>query len=189
MKKAPEGGRGIGEEPVSEKKTVYTMPLAELERRRDEALALVKKLAELMYGAPHLTSDDRTHSGGHWREGEAEALLPVLSVQEVIPGLFNSLAADDEGNDPKVFESALIEDRLQRAALIDPLATALTEVSQRVRDFSIDLGDKTRPVMLMAYRLAQPHAKHNPDVRNRIAKTIDFFAKLVRRKKEPEPPK
>ena len=168
---------------------VYTISIDELKSRVAKALDSIQQIREQFHGTPNFTSDDRTHSNGHWHKGEPAALLPVLNVTDVIPGLFNSLASDDEGNDPNAFESELIKDRVERAAVIEPLDAALDSFAHTIRDFSLDLGEKTRPVMLAAYKLAKPHVKHNPKVRDILATTVDFFSKLAQKNTPATPAK
>lgn len=158
---------------------VLTMPTDELKKRVEKVKALLAQAEELLPGLVTLTHEDRRTSAGRFRTGEADALGSVLKLADQKPALFESLAAKDEGNDPAVFEVALVRDRLDRIALLQPVAETFDELIASVQDTVVHLGEKTRPVLLTAYELARPQAKHDDRIRSTLAPAIDFYGKMT----------
>lgn len=171
---------------------VLTMPLDELKKRVDKVNALLAQAEELLPGLVTLTHEDRRTSAGRFRTGEASALGAVLTLADQKPALFESLAAKDEGHDPAVFEASLLRDRLERIALLQPVGEAFDGLIEGVQDTVAHLGEKTKPVLLTAYELAKPQAKHDDRIRSTLAPTLDFYGKIAqasvatRRKNQPQ---
>jgi hypothetical protein len=147
---------------------VLTMALAQLQAAAAQVGALIGQIDQQLPGLIQLTPT-RAATRGAVRNGEAKALLSVLDVADQYPALFQSLAADDQGNDPKTFEVGLLCDRLQRLAALQPLTDQLEERAQELSDTVLFLGELTKPVMLAAYRLAAPQAKHDPKIQTLMA--------------------
>ena len=80
------------------------MPLSELTRRIEKVEALLKEAQALLPGLRTLTEEDRRHSNGRLRGGEAEMLSRVLDAVRTQPGYFASLADEDDGRDPAKLE-------------------------------------------------------------------------------------
>src|SRR4051812_17965469 len=87
---------------------VMTLPLDELKKRVEKAIALLSQIEELLPGLLQLTDDARCRSSGHYRKGEAEALASLVDLAEKKPALFESLADQDEGHNPMQFEHELL---------------------------------------------------------------------------------
>lgn len=155
-------------------------PLDVFEKNVAAALEALDTLDTLLPGLVTLTDDERRHSGGRFRAGEAEALSSVIDVAEAKPHLFEGLANADNGKDPARFETELLRDHLQRAAALQPLATKLEGLSHRLNDSLLHLGEETKPVMLQAYGLAKPQSALDATIRSAMAKAIDFFGSIGR---------
>lgn len=159
---------------------VFTMPIDELKKRVEKARSLLEQIEELFPGLIQLTDEARRHTNGHYRNGEAEALESLIDVAEKKPALFESLADDDEGRDPKVFEHKLLRDRLERAIVLGPLVTALIELVPATEDTRLYLGELTRPVLLAMYEIVKPHAKRDTALASMAKPALDFFSAIAR---------
>jgi hypothetical protein len=159
---------------------VLTMPLDELKKRIEKALALVAQIDELFPGLIELTDEARRHTNGRYRNGEAEALESLVDLAEKKPALFESLANADEGHDPKRFEHELLRDRLERAILLGPLVTALLDLASSAADTRLYFGELTRPVLLAMYEITKPHAKRDPSIASICKRALDFFSAIAR---------
>lgn len=156
------------------------MSLAQLASAVAQVSTILSQLDQQLPGLIELTADARKHAGGRFRDGEAKALLAVLDVADQYPSFFQSLAADDEGNDPKTFEVSLLRDRLQRIAALQPLMEQFEARAQELADTVMYLGELTKPVMLAAYQLAKPQAKHDPRIQTLLAPAINFYAAIAK---------
>ncbi|MFT3774651.1 MAG: hypothetical protein QM820_55580 [Minicystis sp.] len=159
---------------------VLKMPLDELQKRVEKALTLFAQLEELFPGLLELTDDARRHSVGKYRDGEAESLGSLLDVAAKKPVLFETLADQDEGDDPTKFEPTLVRDRLERAILLGKLLKAAEEFVAPVSDTRLHLANLTRPVLLAMYELTKPHAKRDPAVASLAKAAIDFYGAISR---------
>jgi hypothetical protein len=115
------------------------MPIAELAARVEKAEGLARQIIELFPGLTTLTTEERTHTAGRFRDGESAALSGVLDAVRLRPALFASLADQDEGHEPDRFETELIAERLARRdllarvdVLLDPLADRLNDTVLRL---------------------------------------------------------
>lgn len=127
-----------------------------------------------------LTDAERRSSDGRLREGEATALAAVLDAAERRPSAFDVLGNKDGGTNPAKFETVVLRDQLQRAVTLDGLATALEELARDVRDTQLVLGGDVRRVLLAAYEIAKPLAKHDEAVRSALAPATNFYATPAR---------
>jgi hypothetical protein len=162
------------------KETVYSMPLAELERRIGKAVALAQQIRELLPGLELMPADERRHSPGRFRDGEVPALASVLDVVRHAPALFNSLADADEGHHPDKFEVPLVEDRMQRRELFQRLETSLEPIHRATGDVTLHMGALTKPVLLAAYRIAKTVSATDKVVRQKLAPALDFYGRIAR---------
>jgi hypothetical protein len=164
---------------------ILTMSLSDLEQRVTEAKALFQQIEGLLPGLVELTALDRRHSSGRFREGEAQVLETVLDLADERPALFQTLANSDHGDDPNTFEVAALRGRLRRAQLLSSLLTDAESAMEGISDTVLYLGDRTRPVLLAAYEIAKPHARHDTAIRTSLARLIDFYSRLVRVNRRP----
>jgi hypothetical protein len=162
------------QQPVADD-DIFTMPMAELKNRVTKALALLAQLDELLPGLIELPDDDRNHTNGRFRSGEAEALASIIEVADKKPALFESLADKDER-----FEPELLRDRLQRAIVLEPLVKAALEFASATGDTRLLLGERTRPVLLAMYEIVKPHAKRDHAIATMCKPVLDFFSALGR---------
>jgi hypothetical protein len=158
---------------------VLTMPISELQKRAAKAREHLSAIDELLPGLVGLDPEARKHSS-KFRHGEPEALASVLVAAREKPALFQSLAALDDGDDPKKFEADLLRDRLSRAEILDALASDVEDVTRALSDTTLHLGDLTRPVMLAAYDICKTHAKTDGAIAKAVQPAIDFYAKVGR---------
>jgi hypothetical protein len=160
---------------------VQDLALDQLAKVLEKATALLDQMEAILPGLVTLTDEERRAGDGRLRAGEADALGCVLKVAEAYPSSFAVLADHDGGVDPATFETALLRDRLARAAAFDELATALEALASNVRDTQVVLGGRVRSVLLAAYEIAKPLAKHDDKARSMLAPIINFYGAPARR--------
>jgi hypothetical protein len=152
------------------------LPIEELRLRAARAKELINELNTLFPDYRRYTEDERRHSQGRLRDGEAKMLGTVIDVVEYAPHYFASLADQDEGHDPNRLETPLLRDRLERRVIMGEINDALEPLTRTVSDTALHYGELVRPVLLSAYRIAKPLSKSDRGVANRLAPVIDFYA-------------
>jgi len=162
-------------------KTVFDMPIADLKKNVAKVIQLLDEIEKLLPGLAILTEDDRKHSDGKLRAGEATALASVLDVAEHAPHYFMSLADKDGGRDPKKFETEYLRDQLERREILNALLEQIGQFSSPLTDTVLLLGERTRPVLLMAYRLSKSIAETDKTIRARLSRAIDFYGRIGKR--------
>ncbi len=161
--------------------SIFDMPIDELTKRVAKAKDLYAQIGALFPGLVLKTSDDRQHSDGKYKNGEADALGAVLNVAEASPQYFVPLADRDGGVDPETFETAFLRDQFERRNLLASVRAAGEPVDDKVNDTVLHLGEATKPVLLAAYRIAKPIAQVNTAVRSNLAPALDFYSKIGKR--------
>ena len=167
--------------PPTDGGAVDEMPLAVLRANVAEAKGYVGKMRALVPGLFLLPDDERRHSDGRLRDGEEAALHSVLDVADAHPESFQVLAAKDGGRDPKVFETQLLRERLERRALLAELAAELEPFALELADTLLVLGSLARQPTLAAYGIAKPLAEHDAEARSKLAKALSFYGGLAER--------
>jgi hypothetical protein len=170
---------------MADKKDLLDQTSAELKATVDEAMTAVAAIKAGLGATVSLTKEDRKGSLGRFRDGEPDALEGALDVAEANPAAFKGLASSDGGNDPAVFETELLRDRLRAASLLGALATEFESVARNIRDTQLQLGAEVRGPVLAAYEIAKVLARHDPKAKSTLAKAIDFYA-FDKRKKTQE---
>lgn len=158
---------------------ILTMSLKDFAKNIVKVEEHLAAIAALLPGLVGLTPDGR-QSAARFRAGEADALRSVLDAADSQPPLFASLANQDSGVDPRAFETALLRDRLQRAAMLAKLANAFAPVTEGLADTVLHLGNLSKPVLLVAYNIAKIHAKVDGALANVIRPAMEFYAKITR---------
>ena len=159
----------------------------ELRASRWLAIDLSPAAAEidaLLPGLVTMTDDDRRHSDGKLRDGEADALASVLDVADRYPQYFTVLADKDGGVDPRTFETALLRDHIARRKIFAALADTADALATPLTDTVLTLGEQVRPVLLAAYQIAKPIAGADDKVRSALAPALDFYGRIGRRSAE-----
>ena len=122
------------------------------------------------------------------RDGEHSMLRLVLDVVDLKPTLFESIASADDGMDPKVFETPLLWERIEKHRLFREIAAELEPLSEQVGDSALYIAGRFRDAVYAAYRIAKTHAETDKKVMDIVAPMIDFMRKgavasaLVRKK-------
>ncbi len=163
--------------------SVFSMPIADLERNIAKAEALLVQAQALLPGLRKLTEEDRRHTTGRFRNGESAMLERVLDAIRAQPAYFSSLATQDAGADAGKLEVERIADRLARRELLARLQGQFAALEQPLSDSVLHLGEQTRGVLLAAYRIARTVARTDTKLRDQIAPVIDFYGSMVRRTK------
>jgi hypothetical protein len=158
---------------------------------REKAAAFAAEVDEQFPGLVTLTAEQRLFAP-RMRSGEHDMLLTVLDVADLKPALFESLADNDEGTDPKKFETRLLRDRIEKHRLLNEIAQALAPLSDHMGDTSLYVASRFREALGAAYRIAKTHAATDKKINDILAPVIDFMRKASvaaaakRAKKKPE---
>lgn len=148
---------------------------------------LQRKLAA--FGLSSLTTDDRKHSNGRFREGEEEAAQAILNTIEKSPALFSSLAPLDHGKDANVVEVGPSRDALERRKTLAPLAEALEKLLQLINDDLLATGQAVKDLTVPAYAIIKVNAGVNRDVKNAASAALDFYNAPARKRAATRKPK
>jgi formiminotetrahydrofolate cyclodeaminase len=129
-----------------------------------------------------LTEEERRHSAGKLRNGEAAAMTTILDTVDAFPQAFEALAPKDNGVNPNVVETAPSRASLARSQTLAPLAIVLESLVTRVSD---DMLASAKEVTTPAYAIGKANAASNPKVRKSLATAIDFYTKASRHTSKP----
>jgi hypothetical protein len=159
--------------------------LKALEATVKKALAAVRaSRAELEeHALASMTSEDRQHSAGKLRDGEATAMISVLDTVDAHPGQFASLAPHDHGSDDAAVETGPARTALARRALLAPLAAELDALLTRVGDDMLVSAALAKDVTVPAYGIIRANAPFNRALRSSAAAALDFHAAPARKRK------
>lgn len=162
------------------KKSVFFMSPAEVAQNTARAAKLVEDVIQLLPGMSVLDKEDRIHSGGRIREGEADAMSSILGVVEKHPKFFEALADADHGKDPRRVETGPARDDLERREAILTVAKAVEELVTKLNDTLLILGENVRDVTGPAYRIARINAEMNPQLRRDLGTASTFYGAPAR---------
>jgi hypothetical protein len=168
--------------PVPGASDLADMPIAALQTAVTQAMSQVQQIRASLPNPTRLTADERKHTNGKLRNGEAAVLAVVCGVAQdpKYAPLVASLAERDYGTDPAAFEAALLEERLQRVAVLAPLVQALTSLTEDLGDTVLDLQELSANPAREAYAIFKSVAKTDATLSSRIKDTIDFYAAIAR---------
>ena len=159
--------------------TVFDMPLDELQRRVTQADALMKQAVGLFPGLFVMTDDERKTTTGRLRTGEGPIFLKVVEIIEAFPSYFAGLADLDEGIDPKVVETPLIRDRIERAEILAKLiddAEKLTGLSDTV----LHLRALVREPIKEAYAISKAMKRTNEALKTMLVPVLNYYAAMAK---------
>jgi hypothetical protein len=156
------------------------MTVAELEKAVDEALGHLAKARALLPGLAPVTDDARGQFQ-RLRDGEDAAVLAILEAVDVRPALFESLADQDGGHDPKRFETDFLRDSLRKRDVLAKAARELAPFSQAVGDAILELGGDAKGPALAAYRIASGVRETDALLREKLKPASDFYGAIGRR--------
>jgi hypothetical protein len=159
--------------------TVLTMPVAELQQRVAQAVALWGQIVALFPGTVVLTSQERL-STPKMGSDEEPALLAVLKVADTFPQFFTSLADLDEGTDPTTFETGLQRDRMARADALAPLAQAFATQPVGIDDTVLLLRGEAKEVVGRAYAIAKSLAPTNQPLSTLLAPALNYYRAIAK---------
>jgi hypothetical protein len=165
---------------MSKTTDITTLSTKDLASVLEKADALVEEIWGLLPGLATLDREARVHSTGRLRDGEAHALGAVIDVVAQNPSLFTFLADHDFGTDPKKVETSLLRDRLAHVERLRAFADDVRALADALTDTALVLGEKVRPPLLAAYKVAQVAAQHDEKMRGTLAPATDFFGKIGR---------
>ena len=166
------GGTGVGEVMFID------LPAPQFQAKADQVGNLLAQALALIVNPTQLTPDQRLHSSGKLRAGEAEALIAALDVAKAYPASFVSLATMDNGVDPSTFEADLVANRLRNAAALEPLVATMDDITHKLSDCMLALNDEARGPAKDVYALAKALAHSIPAVESMIASTVAYYARI-----------
>jgi hypothetical protein len=131
-------------------------------------------------GLASLTEDERKHSAGKLRNGEAAAMTTILDTVDLFPAVFAALADKDGGFDANLVETAPSRALIARAQVLAPFAAVVETILSRVSDDMLSSAATAKEVTGPAYAIGKANATSNPKVKRALSTAIDFYAKSVR---------
>jgi len=163
-------------------RSIDEMPVEALRERVGQARALLAQILALFPGLVMLTEADRRDSDGRVRgDDERDALSAVLDAVDERPEVFACLADKDHGVDDGRVETELLRERLERQECRSDLGDVLAPLTQAVEDTALVQGERCKPVILAAYQIARPVAKHDPALRTKLAPAVDYYSAIARK--------
>jgi hypothetical protein len=150
----------------------------ELEQRVTSFITLIESEFEKKFGTLiELTEEARQASDGKFKDREGEALSGVLNLAEdrSYAGLFVTMANQDKGVNPTLFETKIVRDRLQRYLTLAKIKRSIDPKMRLLSDTLLYIGELSLPVLRAAYQLAKPHAQIDPIVRGYLAAAINLY--------------
>ena len=154
------------------------LPLATFQQQVTQFEALVTQAAALLVNPTRYTPDQRKHSGGKLRDGEAAVLENVLEVARKFPASFETLANLDFGVDPNKFEVELVSERLAKAGMLLPVLEKLNRFVRDISDCMLQLNEVGAKPSHEAYVLAKALARSSAVIASMIAPTVAFYSAL-----------
>lgn len=153
-----------------------------------EALALrvakisakLDEIDALLEDAVELTDEQRAIASRMRGPEEESALSSVLDYAEANSGAFVGLAPKDGGNDPMKFETELLRRRLAVAGMLGKLAGRFDSTRLAVSDSALHATTLARPVVLAAYEIAKPLAKHDTLHGQKLNAALNYYGGIAR---------
>ena len=167
--------------PVPASGDLADMAIAQLQTAVQQAMGAIATIRAALPNPTRLTTEERKHSGGKLKNGEAAVLQTVCDVaaDPKYAPMVASLADRDFGTDPSSFEAGLLKERLQRVAVLAPLAQALESLGQDISDTELELGELSAQPARDAYAILKTVAKTDATLSARIKDVIDFYAAIA----------
>jgi hypothetical protein len=131
---------------------------------------------------PALTADERAHSNGRLRDGEAAAMVAIFDAMDAYPGVFGALAAKDGGVDPTAVETQPARNALADSQALGPVGAALATLAQRVSDGILAYASQAKDVSVPAYAIGKASAASDPAVRKALSPAITFYGAGARKR-------
>lgn len=157
------------------KKEVLGPRIDDLEQRVIRGTALLADIRALFPEASAMARIDRRRSQGRMGTDESTALRSVVDAIDLSPAVFESLADEDEGNDPKRVETDLIRQRFTQHALYSQLSRDISALATVFSDTALAVGAQIKPLALAAYEIAKPVSRRDAKLREKIAPALDYY--------------
>jgi hypothetical protein len=156
--------------------TVSQMTLTELASRATKARGLLVQVAELLPGLVHFSVEERAHSNGKLRTGEADAMKRLLVAAGKHPHLFAALAAKDGGSDPTLFEAQPAIDDLDRIDALAALTSEAQALAQTLSDTQLLFAADAREVAAPVHAIIRANKGLDPALASDAAEGLEFYA-------------
>lgn len=129
----------------------------------------------LMSDAVVLSDEQRRGALRLGGDKEVKALSGVIAFAEARPELFDVLATDDDGNDPAVFETGLLETRLQNAKTLSDLVARFAETTEPISDSALYVATLAKKPTLAAYEIAKPYQSRDRKYGKLLSNAVNLF--------------
>jgi len=154
---------------------IADVPPAELEKRAAKIVEHLDAIDALMSDGVELSDAERHVALRLGGEDEAKALTGVLDFADARPAVFESLAKDDQGNDPDVFETSLLRGRLANALTLTKVAARIDETRAAITDSALYVTTLAKGPALAAYRIAKPHQQTDRELGKLLNAAVNLF--------------
>jgi hypothetical protein len=154
----------------------FTVKVAKVIQQAQALAAAIEGL-----GLTALSDEERKHSIGKLRNGEAKAMTSVLDAVDRFPGFFASLADKDGGKDPTQVETAPARDALARSEAISPLVSLLEGMVLAVSDGVLADAEAAKVFTMPAYAIGRAVAPTDAKLRTALAPAISFYGGPARK--------
>jgi hypothetical protein len=150
-------------------------PAATLEKRARKIIEHLEAIEELMVDGVELSDEERRTALRLQGPDEVAALAGVIDYAEARPELFKTLAAADDGQDPAVFETALLRARLGNAALLGKLTERIDQTRAMIADSALYVATLVKRPALTAYEIAKPHHARDREHGKHLNAALNLF--------------
>jgi hypothetical protein len=150
-----------------------TLP-TEFKKRAAKVEALFDEVDAMMADAVELTDAERK-TALRIGDNEIDALSGVIDFAEARPEIFQVLAAEDGGNDPSTFETALLRGRLENARTLAALVARIDRTRVAFSDSALYVSTLVKRPVLAAYEIAKPHATRDREHGKKLNAAVDLY--------------
>jgi hypothetical protein len=170
----------VAKKKPSKRKSIRHMSVAEVARNAALALKLLRQVHALLPGMEVIDKDERLHSNGRIKDGEPAVMRSVLDTVDEHPRYFEALAPIDNGKDDRRVETGPARADLERREHLAAIGRAVDELSIKLGDTLLVLGESVRDVVSPAYRIGRTAAEVNPEIRRALGTAITFYSAASR---------
>jgi len=148
---------------------------ADLQKRAAQITKHLDAIDELMSDGVELTDAQRKVALRLQGEDEVTALGGVLDFADARPELFKDLANEDDGVDPAVFETKLLQGRLANASTLATLATRIDETRATFADSALYTATLVKRPTLAAYEIAKPYQSRDRENGKMLNAAVNLY--------------
>jgi hypothetical protein len=165
-------------------RTIETISEEKLKKAIETALARLDESEAALPFRTSLTSVQRQHTSGKWKNGEDTAIDAVIATVQNHGAAFAGLGMD----------ARHVRDLAARRALIQPIAARAQQLAESLNDTVLSLGEAIKDAISPAYHFGAALAQHDPAVANDLQPAQQFYQNIgrsaarARKAKHAQPP-